>query len=172
MHNGRIHHCLYCWAPLEQRASGRPSRICGSPACRRAADAERRRIQRRRAAGLQTVTRRIAEPVARGGRAPLIRRLARQLALELWPDTVPSPAEIDAVVAAMRAGLETAWKVRDVLRKGAPEGLPETVWLTLESLSQRAADGRGQADDERARMVYADAGLVADASTGAWVRRR
>jgi len=172
MHNGRIHHCLYCWAPLQQRTSGRPRRICGSAACRRAADAERRRIQRRREAGLQTVTRKIAEPAPRGGRDPLIRRLARQLARELWPLITPTSADIDAIVIAMQAGLETAWKIRDALSRGAREGVPPRVWATLEGLAQTAAAHRLDEETEREREAYADAGLVMDGSTGAWVRRR
>ena len=172
MHNGRIHHCLYCWAPLQQRASGRPRRICGSAACLRAADAERRRIQRRREAGLQTVTRRIAEPAPRGGRDPLIRRLARQLARELWPAITLTPTDIDALIIAMQAGLETGWKVREALARGAREGLPPASWAILDGLAQKAAAHRLDAETEREREVYADAGLVMDVSTGAWVRRR
>lgn len=172
MHNGRIHHCLYCWAPLHQRASGRPRRICGGLACRRAADAERRRVQRRREAGLQTVTRRTAEPTTRGGRDPLIRRLARQLARELWPALALNSADIGALIQAMQAGFESPWKVRDAIRRGPGDGVSGPVWATLRCLGERAAESQADEDEDRAREVYAEAGLVMDSTSGAWVRRR
>jgi hypothetical protein len=167
----RIYHCLYCWAPLDQHSRGRPRRICRSPACRRAADAERRRILRRRKAGLQSVSRRAAEPLRRGGRDPLVRRLARQLALEVWPSVVPSSADLDDLAVAIQAGLESARKIRDALRKDAAP-LPQSVWETLVRLTRQASLNQSDQDHELVRAVYEDAGLVIDPHTGAWVRRR
>jgi hypothetical protein len=83
----------------------------------------------------------------------------------------PTRADIDALVIAMQAGLETAWKVREALSKGVPEGLPPAIWGVLERLAQNAAAQRLDEELERERDVYADAGLVMDGVTGAWVRR-
>ncbi len=172
MVNRSLHHCLYCWAAITPRASGRPRRICGSQACRRAADAERRRIQRRRAAGLQTVTRRVAEPVERGGRDPLIRRLAKQLAREIWPGVPASREDLDAVIEAMRNGLDTSWRLRDATANGHLAGLSASAQDGLERLHARAASIQKIAEEEETREAYAKAGLSVDPSTGSWVRRR
>ena len=172
MANPGLHHCLYCWVAITPRLSGRPRRICGSQECRRAADAERRRIQRRRAAGLQTVTRRVAEPVQRGGRDPLIRRLAKQLAHEIWPGVPATREDIDAVVDAMRNGLDTSWRLRDATANGRLAGLSASARDSLERFHARAASIQEMAEEEKTREVYAEAGLSVDPSTGAWVRRR
>jgi hypothetical protein len=107
-----------------------------------------------------------------GGRDPLIRRLAKQLVLEVWPSVAPTPADIDDLIVAIQAGLESAWKIRDALRKDPPSWLPQAVWETLLRLTRQALAAQGDEEDERARDVYADAGLIIDPRTGAWVRRR
>jgi hypothetical protein len=172
MPNSRIHHCLYCWARIDQPPRGRPRRICSSPSCRRAADAERRRILRRRRAGLQTVTRRAAEPVQRGGREPLIRRLAKQLALEIWPEVELSHDDIANLTIIMRAGFENARKIRDALRMDPRPALPQSVWETLHRLTAQVAIHEREAAQRTAWDVYSEAGLAVDPHTGAWVRRR
>ena len=81
-------------------------------------------------------------------------------------------AEIDALVVALQAGFETPSKLRAAIARELPESLPKTARLTLRSLAQRAEARQLDEDDERSREVYADAGLVMDSTTGAWVRRR
>jgi hypothetical protein len=71
----------------------------------------------------------------------------------------------------MRAGLESARKIRDAVRKDAAP-LPQSVWETLVRLTRQACLDQNDEDRERARAVYDDAGLVIDPHTGAWVRKR
>ncbi len=114
----------------------------------------------------------MAEPVQRGGRDPLIRRLAKQLAHEIWPGVPVTNEDIDAVVEAMRNGLDTSWRLRDATANGRLAGLSASARDSLERFHERAASIQEMAEEEKTREVYAEAGLSVDPSTGAWVRRR
>jgi hypothetical protein len=80
-------------------------------------------------------------------------------------------ADLDALIVAMQSGLESPSKLRDAVRRDSPGVLSGSVWAVLRSLAQRAEASQLHQDDERAREVYAEAGLMMD-STGAWIRRR
>jgi hypothetical protein len=94
------------------------------------ADAQRRRLQRRRAAaipsdGSRYVQNREAAP--RGGRDPLPRRLAKQLATQAFPHTQVTPEELDALARALQAGAVSPDDIERIAH-----GHPGTAYPPLE----------------------------------------
>jgi hypothetical protein len=155
--------CAVCQTHIEQRSTGRPRRICESPECLRAADAERRRLRRRRAVALPSDGTRYEQnrgPAPRGGHEPLLRRLARRLAASAFPRIVVTAAELDALERALQAGAVTPDDVERIAH-----GHPPTAYPPLGSVASKTRDRllgaleRNAAHDpigERHRQLMAD----------------
>lgn len=123
--------CRSCRAPLVQPASGRPRLVCPDAGCQRRAEADRKRLLRRRKAGLADVD---LEPLARysGGRRPLVRRMAWRLAADRFRNATPTEWELVALEAAVRAG---AGRIGGYTGDLGPLMRGQPHWRTQRSLS-------------------------------------
>ena len=110
--------CPYCRSPIEQPTTGRPRKVCPEAECQRRADAQRRRAQRRQQAGIARPLYANARPAPAGGRDPLVRRLAKVLADEVFPGIALTDEEVTALDGAIRIGA-TPDDLRRLIRGGA-----------------------------------------------------
>jgi hypothetical protein len=174
--------CLQCGEPIRQPATGRRREICALRKCERAAAAERQRIRRRRAAGIAVSPfMDSAPPAPRGGRDPLVVRLAKQFAAESFPGVALTAGELQALVEAVQAGAASRFAL-DRLASGSPPSgswirpVEEATRAALTQLLQRVPveppSRPIQPEVKEVEDVALDAGLVLDPRTGAWVRRR
>jgi hypothetical protein len=119
-----------------------------------------------------------AEPAPRGGHDRLAIRLAKQIAEREWPGRSLAPEELSALVAAVYAGVTSRYALECVANgRPAPESwmrsVPSTISVVLAALLERTPPPvRRPPDFREVDEVAADAGLVPDPRTGAWVRRR
>src|SRR5215212_6990857 len=119
--------CAQCHTPIDQPATGRSRQVCLSPDCRRKAAAERRRLQRRRSAAIPVNSwrhDRNRQPAPRGGHEPLVRRLARQLAVEAFPHATVTAEELDALELAIQAGAVTSDDIERIVKGHDPRAYP------------------------------------------------
>jgi hypothetical protein len=130
--------CRVCGGPLEQRPVGRPRMVCSQPACQRQAEADSRRLRRRRLAGIAPSWQ-YDTPQPRGGHDPIARRIARKLAADYFPHVQPTVEEVAALEATVRLGatpLSLAVTSTSMIR-GIPAGVTEEERRVLHQLVER-----------------------------------
>jgi hypothetical protein len=173
--------CRQCGEPIRQPPTGRRREICTDRACERAAAAERQRIRRRRQAGIIiSPFMDSAPPAPRGGRDTLVVRLAKQLASRVSPEITPTATDLEALVHAVRAGAASRFALERLAGDSPPgdwiSDVPAATRTELARLLARAPLARpvtpAPPEVKEVQEVAADAGLVLDPRTGAWVRRR
>lgn len=101
--------------------------MCASPDCQRRANAQRRRLQRRRAVGLPSDDSRHEQnrgPAPRGGHDPLLRRFARQFAAQSFAYTAVTAEELNALQAALLAGAVTSDDIHRLVRGHSTTAYP------------------------------------------------
>jgi hypothetical protein len=122
-----------------------------------------------------------APPAPRGGRDRLPLRLAKQLAGREWPGASLTATELQALVAAIQAGANSRFAIESLARGQQPSGAwiqpisdetRESLLALLLRLPPPNPPERRTLEVKDVEDVAADAGLVLDPITGAWVRRR
>ena len=120
--------CAQCQAPIEQaRPPDDRARCVYRQTADRKAAAERLRVHRRRTAAIPLDGWRYdrnRQSAPRGGHQPLVRRLARQFAVEAFPHASVTTEELDALELAIQAGAVTSDDIEHIVKGRDPTAYP------------------------------------------------
>lgn len=152
----RSNNCAICGGVLIQPSLGRRRRLCPKPECRREAEALRKRLRRRRLAGVPPPpysSTEHAAPLPNGGRDSVVRRRAKRLAADRFPHVQLDEKDLARLEQAVLAGVGRYTKVWGRGAIDLPPGLP--VWSR--AMEQRNHAGARSVSEKRVREYGARA---------------